>query len=199
MIAPLDPLRDRFDAVLVDLDGTLLDGSSRITPRTRRAVHALRDAGIAVLLCTGRSWHGTLETHAALDLDTAIVAYNGEWIGRPGEAPWRYATIPDPALEELPRVEARALFSFRHNGGRKISLVRDHPLQRRVADWFSGAALVEHEHSIPGVDLMRVSCFFDAREHARAACLHIREDVRSTLRIETWPMALFPEFADTGL
>ncbi len=199
MIAPLDPLRDRYDAVLVDLDGTLLDGEGCITPRTKRAVGTLVDAGIEVLLCTGRSWHGTLDHHEALELDTAIVAYNGEWIARPGEAPWRYAPIPDPALGHVGRVESRALFSFRHNGQRKVSLFQDHPLQRRVADWFSGAVLVEQEHGLPGENLMRVSCFFDARGHAEAACLAMAEDVRSTLRIETWPLALFPEFADTNL
>jgi len=199
MIAPLAPLRDRFDAVLFDLDGTLLDGEGRVTPRTRHAVRALVDAGFEVLLCTGRSWHGTVETHVALGLDTAIVAYNGEWIGRPDEAPWRYATIPEPALDHVWHVESRALFSFRHNRGRKVSLVQDHPLQPRVADWFSGAVLVEHEHGLPGADLMRVSCFFDAMGHAESACSGMAEDVRSTLRIETWPLALFPEFADTGL
>ena len=199
MIAPLHPLRDRYDAVLVDLDGTLLDGAGRVTPRTRRAVRALVDAGLEVLLCTGRSWHGTVETHAELGLDSAIVAYNGEWIGRPGEAPWRYATIPEPALGPVARVESRALFSFRHHRERKVSLVQDHPLQPRLVDWFSGAVLVEHEHGLPGTDLMRVSCFFDAAGHAQAACATLDDDVRSALRIETWPLALFPEFADTNL
>ena len=199
MIAPFHPLRDRYDAVLIDLDGTLLDGEGRVTPRTRSAVRALVDAGVEVLLCTGRSWHGTVETHALLGLDTAIVAYNGEWIARPGEPPWRYATIPDPALGHVAHVESRALFSFRHNGERKVSLLQGHPLQRRVASWFSGAVLVEHEHGLPGTDLLRVSCFFDAMGHAEAACSGMAEDVRSTLRIETWPLALFPEFADTAL
>ena len=199
MIAPLAPLRDRYDAILIDLDGTLLDAEGRVTPRTRRAVRTLVDAGFEVLLCTGRSWHGTVETHTALGLESAIVAYNGEWIGRPGEAPWRYATIPDPALDHVARVESRALFSFRHEGSRKVSLDQGHPLQPQVAGWFSGAVLVEHAHGLPGTDLLRVSCFFDARGEAEAACSALDEDVRSTLRIETWPLALFPEFADTGL
>ena len=199
MIAPLHPLRDRYDAVLIDLDGTLLDGEGQITPRTRRGIRALVDVGMEVLLCTGRSWHGTVETYDLLGLDTAIVSYNGEWIGRPGESPWRYAPIPDPALGHVARVESHALFSFRHNGERKVSLLQGHPLQHRVADWFSGAVLVEHEHGLPGSDLLRVSCFFDAMGHAEAACARMAEDVRSTLRIETWPLALFPEFADTGL
>lgn len=199
MIAPLLPLRDRYDAILLDLDGTLLDGESRVTPRTHRAVRTLVDAGFEVVLCTGRSWHGTIETHDALGLDTAIVAYNGEWIGRPGEAPWRYATIPDPALDALWSVESRALFSFRHEGERKVSLRRDHPLQPRLVDWFSGAVLVDHEHGLPGADLLRVSLFFDAEAHAEDACRVLDRDVREALRIETWALALFPEFADTDL
>jgi hypothetical protein len=39
----------------VDLDGTLLDPSGRITPASRRALVACRQAGIRVCLCTGRN------------------------------------------------------------------------------------------------------------------------------------------------
>lgn len=199
MIARLHNLRERYDAVLLDLDGTLLDAASRITPRTRRAVGALVEASFEVLLCTGRSFAGVVDLHRSLGLDTALVAYNGGWIGRPGEDPWRYALIPDSILGEVVRAEARALFSFRHNGDRKVSVHRGHPLHGRVAAWYSGAVFVESERALPGHDLMRVSCFYDARGSAEEALVSMREDVRSMLRLETWPMSVFPEFADTDL
>ena len=44
MIARLHHLRERYDAVLVDLDGTLLDGDERVTTRTRSAIQALVQA-----------------------------------------------------------------------------------------------------------------------------------------------------------
>ncbi len=42
------------DLVVTDLDGTLVDSSERIHPRTIAAVHALEGAGIPVLIATGR-------------------------------------------------------------------------------------------------------------------------------------------------
>jgi len=199
MIARLAHLRERFDAVLIDLDGTLLDGDGRVAPRTRAAVRALADAGLEVLLCTGRSFHGTLEYHRALGLDTAIVAYNGEWIGRPGKPPWRYAPLPDGVLDVLAGVESRALFAFRHAGPDKVSVRTAHPHHERVTVWFSGGRLVETADELPRSDVMRVSCFFDGGNGAADACRVLDDDLRSTLRIETWPIALFPEFADVDL
>ena len=58
MIARLSPLRERFDAVLLDLDGTLLSPWEKITSRGERAVRALGEAGFQVHLCTGRSFAG---------------------------------------------------------------------------------------------------------------------------------------------
>lgn len=198
MIARLAPLRDRYDAVLIDLDGTLLDGEGTITPRTRRAIRALADAGLEVVLCTGRSFHGTIDYHRALDLDTAIVSYNGEWIGRPGEAPWRYAPLPDPVVEAVADVEARALFSFRHVGPHKVSVGSAHPHQDRVVSWFHGGRVVESAGDLPRTDVMRVSCFFERGDGAAASRL-LDEDLLETLRVETWPLALFPELADVDL
>ncbi len=41
MISGLQRLRERFEAILLDLDGTLLDGRSELTPRTASAIAAL--------------------------------------------------------------------------------------------------------------------------------------------------------------
>src|SRR5690349_4985346 len=43
--------------VFADIDGTLVDGSGRVSPRTARALCRLRAAGVMLVLCTGRSRH----------------------------------------------------------------------------------------------------------------------------------------------
>lgn len=45
-----------FRLIAIDLDGTLLSPESRVTPRTRAAVHAAVEAGFAVTFATGRNW-----------------------------------------------------------------------------------------------------------------------------------------------
>ncbi len=43
-----------LDLIALDLDGTLLDSSEQITPRSRRAIKAALDRGIRIVLVTGR-------------------------------------------------------------------------------------------------------------------------------------------------
>jgi hydroxymethylpyrimidine pyrophosphatase-like HAD family hydrolase len=50
-VAPL------IELVVTDLDGTLWDGKGRIHPRARRALSTLADAGVPVLVATGRGAH----------------------------------------------------------------------------------------------------------------------------------------------
>ncbi|MEM4699594.1 MAG: phosphoglycolate phosphatase [Candidatus Nezhaarchaeales archaeon] len=45
----------RIEAVALDVDGTLTDGSRRLSPRAVEAVRRLEEAGIVVILCTGNA------------------------------------------------------------------------------------------------------------------------------------------------
>jgi hydroxymethylpyrimidine pyrophosphatase-like HAD family hydrolase len=54
----------RYDILAVDLDGTLLDPSGCVTDRNRLAVRAAKDAGLEVVVCTGR---GLVESRLILD------------------------------------------------------------------------------------------------------------------------------------
>jgi Cof subfamily protein (haloacid dehalogenase superfamily) len=53
-----------FRMIAIDLDGTLLDGSGNVSPRTKLAVHAALDAGLLVCFATGRNW---TESKSVLD------------------------------------------------------------------------------------------------------------------------------------
>ena len=46
----------KYRAIGLDLDGTLLDRSGKIGPRTLQAVTAAVDAGVLIVPCTGRAW-----------------------------------------------------------------------------------------------------------------------------------------------
>lgn len=54
----------RYDILAVDLDGTLLDPSGRVSPENAAAIDAARRAGIEVVICTGR---GLLESRRPLE------------------------------------------------------------------------------------------------------------------------------------
>lgn len=63
-----------FELLAVDIDGTLLDSTHRVPAAHRDALRRAHDAGLRIVLCTGRSYpeiRGILE-HLDLDLDAAV-------------------------------------------------------------------------------------------------------------------------------
>lgn len=66
-----------YDALVLDIDGTLLDEQSLIRPRTLNAIARAKKAGVVVMLATGRSHWGTREVFDLLELETPAVVING--------------------------------------------------------------------------------------------------------------------------
>lgn len=209
MVPGLKSLRERFEAILLDLDGTLLDGRSELTTRTMNAVQALRDAGFHVMLCTGRSPAGTIPFHEQLGLDTSIAVYNGSWIGPPGGDPEHYIPIPDTHLETLFGTEQHADFSFRHRAGWKYTIMTDHPEHHQVAAWFENVVRAEGVHQLPTYDILRISMFFDdaALNGNPIDDLGARDmlwnkipvHARDGLRAEIFPLSMFPAYESSTL
>jgi 5-amino-6-(5-phospho-D-ribitylamino)uracil phosphatase len=73
--SPVPPPPPPIDAIAIDLDGTLLGPDGQVSARNRDAVARARDAGVTVLICTGR---GLAESRRALDAidqrDPVVVA-----------------------------------------------------------------------------------------------------------------------------
>ena len=195
----LERLRERYDAILIDLDGTLLDGAGRLSARSVAAVRALGDAGLMPIVCTGRSVPGTRRIHRELGLSTPVVAYNGGWIGPVDGAPLVHHPIPTEHTPHVIDTEARACFSYRHHGERKFTAVSDHAHHARVSAWYENVVRVPQGGVLPAADLMRVSLFFDSHEHGEHAWQALPDEARLVLHRETFPLSMFPDFADSHL
>lgn len=203
-IPGLTRLRDAYEAVLIDLDGTLLDGRSQLTERTRRAVRSLVDHDFLVVLCTGRSVAGTRPTWRALGLESAIVAYNGAWIGPPDGPPERYIPIPDAHVQALLRQEREAAFAFRHHREAKYTVMTRHPDHEPVARWFENVVRAARPGDLPTFDLMRLSLFFceqalppgEVQDVLRA---RLPEATRQAVRTECFPLRIFPPYRTSSL
>jgi Cof subfamily protein (haloacid dehalogenase superfamily) len=199
MVPGLARLRERFDAILIDLDGTLLDAGARLTSRSVAAVRALDRAGLTVLLCTGRSLAGTRRIHRELGLTTPMVAFNGAWIG-PAEGPPVVRTpIPDDHVRHVSDTEAKALFSFRHQGEHKFVAPATHHHFPRVSAWYENVIHVPEAAHLPSDDLMRVSLFFESHAHTEAAWAELPAAARGVLHRETFALSIFPDFSDCPL
>ena len=75
--------RRAYDAILLDLDGTLVDAQDRIHPRTREALAAAAARGVRVRIATGRSELATIPVLDDLGLREPAVVFNGAGIWCP--------------------------------------------------------------------------------------------------------------------
>jgi len=69
-----------YRVVALDLDGTILPRDLELSPFTVRTLTGLREAGVAVIIATGRMYQSALRYARALDLTGPLVAYQGAMI-----------------------------------------------------------------------------------------------------------------------
>ncbi|PJG57613.1 Cof-type HAD-IIB family hydrolase [Aeromonas cavernicola] len=75
----------KYQAIALDMDGTLLTRDHQISAATRAALAQARAAGIKVLLATGRHYMTARPFHHELALDTPIICSNGAYLYDPGQ------------------------------------------------------------------------------------------------------------------
>lgn len=71
---------DAIKMLVIDIDGTLLNPAGEITPVTRAAVQAARQAGLLVTLATARRYCNTAPVAIELGLDIPLILYDGALI-----------------------------------------------------------------------------------------------------------------------
>ena len=82
---PAQRMLRSYDALVLDVDGTLLDNHERIPPRTLAAIARARAAGVVVMLATGRSHDGVRDIARQLQLDVPCIVFNGAAVYCPRE------------------------------------------------------------------------------------------------------------------
>jgi 5-amino-6-(5-phospho-D-ribitylamino)uracil phosphatase len=96
-----------YDALVLDIDGTLLDDSERVPARTFAALDRARAAGVHLMLATGRSNGGVRPVLQELALDTPAIVFNGAAVYCPRE---------DRLLESYTLNEAMVVRVLAHAG-----------------------------------------------------------------------------------
>jgi len=66
-----------LDLIALDLDGTLLNSREEISPRNRRAIRAALDAGIRIVLVTGRGADTPIRVSRELGLNLPVICCHG--------------------------------------------------------------------------------------------------------------------------
>ncbi len=72
-----------YKMIAMDLDDTLLDKQLRIGNADREAIGQAKEAGVKVVLATGRMYRATLPYITELGLDTPAISYQGALVKKP--------------------------------------------------------------------------------------------------------------------
>ncbi len=106
------PKASSIQFLLSDMDGTLLRPDHSISPRTLDAVRALREAGVAFSLATGRPPRAMQQQIEALGVDLPTAGFNGGSIVEPDgrflvrhHVPVQAAVTALLLFEALPQIE----------------------------------------------------------------------------------------------
>jgi HAD superfamily hydrolase (TIGR01484 family) len=93
--------KPRIDVLAIDLDGTLLDPNHEVSQRNIDAVRRARDAGITVLVCTGRGLGESINVMRAIDQQEPVMVAGGSIIADPttGETLHRF-TLSDQVVRK---------------------------------------------------------------------------------------------------
>ena len=70
----------RYRLIALDLDDTTIDSKGRLPERVKQEILRARDAGIHIVLASGRSSHSVRPYYEALGLDTPIICFAGAQI-----------------------------------------------------------------------------------------------------------------------
>lgn len=78
-------MTQQYQAIALDLDGTLLTPDKKISTATKDALNEARSRGIKVVLATGRHPMMTRHVHQELALDTPMICSNGACLSDPAD------------------------------------------------------------------------------------------------------------------
>ncbi len=91
-------LNSQFRLLALNVDGTLLDSTGALRPRTAEAIARVGRAGLRTILCTGRRYRRALPIAQELGLDAPLVCNSGAIIKDPRDGSTLWRADFDPVL-----------------------------------------------------------------------------------------------------
>jgi Cof subfamily protein (haloacid dehalogenase superfamily) len=159
-----------YDALVLDIDGTLLDEQGRMHTRTKKALARARAEGVVVMLATGRSHWGCRDVVDGLGLEAPSVVLNGAAVySRQEDRLIEHYAIPEEFVEDLIAFATRAQL-LPVLSCLTAQYTRE-PLEgeRKLLTGFRHLERVK-THELPRRDVVRLTFF--SRTHESSDALH---------------------------
>ena len=189
-----------YDAILLDLDGTLVDEENRVHPRTLAALRAAHARGVVVMIATGRSETATLPVIEALAIDRPALVYNGAGLYCPREG----RMLEERVLS--PRTQARAVgLAFERDylvvtmcAGRKYTTVPSSAVERLALHDMTGLSFVPPE-TLLAPSAMRVTLFSERHPDSQSFALEVEAAIDQPVYLTHFPLNWLPQHRDSAL
>jgi Cof subfamily protein (haloacid dehalogenase superfamily) len=135
--------------IAIDIDGTLLDPQMRISAANSRALRAAREAGVEIVLVTGRRHAFALPVAQALGFDLWMISSNGAVTRSTAGEFFHRDLLPAATARKLiaamDRYRANAVLTFDRESKGALVIERADELNAAIARWMEkNAAFIEH-------------------------------------------------------
>jgi len=189
-----------YDALVLDIDGTLIDEQERIHPRTRAALSAARAAGVKVMLATGRSNGGARVVAQDLGLDVPAIVFNGAGV---------YCPVEDRLIETttLPYSMTSALLTYASQMGLLpvVALLNGQfsrpgrtPEETRVLIDFRQLHLIDAAE-LPRQGAIRMTLLSERHESSMALRQSVQQAALAPAYLTDFALAALPRFRDSPM
>lgn len=125
--------------VAIDIDGTLLDPQFQISARNLAALRSAHQAGIEIMLATGRRHDYALHVVHELDIPLWMISSNGALVRSSTGETFYADRLPAATARKLilhmGEFRANAVLTFDRQGHDALILEREHALNRSIARW----------------------------------------------------------------
>lgn len=189
-----------YDALVLDVDGTLLGASGQVHPATKAAIARLVARGGLVMIATGRSELGTIPILAELGLTTPAVVFNGAgvWCPKAGKL-LEERLLSNRAVDRVLAFAAREdLYPVVMGNGVKFAIAPRTPAEiSAMADMY-GLEFVPFA-DLPREYIIRISLFSDRHGDSATFARALERAVDLPLYLTDFPLDHLANHRDSRL
>lgn len=187
-----------YDALLLDLDGTLVGDDGHIHRDTLTALRAAERRGVRVMVATGRSENGALPTLMELGSETPAIVFNGAALCCPRTGTLFESRVLEDAIVDgvLALAEREQLIAVTMAAGEKRAVLPESAAGRAILDVYKGTVIVPPE-DLSQKNTVRISVFSDGFDSSDDLAELVGTAVDENHYVTHFPIRLLPKYRDS--
>ena len=196
-----DSGQPRWQAILLDLDGTLVDDRGALHPENVAALRAAAAAGAKVVVATGRSELSTQPVLLELDLGEPAIVFNGAGVWCPrSERFLEERTLSDRLRDRAVRWGLEhASMTVTMCAGRKFALRPRRAVDELGVRDIRGLEFVDDPRDLLAERTIRVTLFSDAYESSGAFSRALGAHVAAPAHVMHFPLNALADHRESPL